>query len=86
MHAAHPALTRTLVNVTMKKLIVGDIVGQLCCAHSCSYLSNAFENQKQWGRIKRNTADASQANVTQTGTPTTSVSAEPLVVLWSKGR
>ena len=54
------AQTRTVVNTTMKKLMVGDIVGLLCSIHSCSYLLNAFENQTQWRRNRRNKADTSQ--------------------------
>ena len=60
MHAAHLAQTRTLANITLKKLIVGDVVGLLRSTHSCSYLWNAFENPTQWRRNRRNTADASQ--------------------------
>ena len=53
---------RTLVNITVKKLTVGDIVGLLCSFHSCSCLLNAFENQTHWRRNKRNTAATSQPN------------------------
>ena len=60
MHAAHGAQARTLVNITVKKLTVGDIVGLLCSFHSCSYLLNAFENHTHWRRNERNTAATSQ--------------------------
>ena len=30
IHAAHPAQTRTLINITMKKTMVGDVLGLLC--------------------------------------------------------
>ena len=42
----------------MKKLMVGDVVGLLISIHRCSFLLNAFENQTQWRRNKRKTADA----------------------------
>ena len=57
------ATSLTLIFPTVTQQTVGDVVGLLFSTHSCSYLFNPCENQTQWRRHKRNTADASQPNL-----------------------